>query len=151
MARKKGRGWHGDPGRHADAARGIKTKRLTPSEKELRKATQEFLAEPTVVEKEVRKGPQEIVEVYEGWHGERVRHSWAAKRMKGIRQDALDDALEAVYAIGFAGIARDVERGNLDKAIQDLSREIIAEEDRPGASGARAEDLRKAREWVKTL
>ncbi len=40
----KGRGWHGEPGRHADAARGIKTKGLTPGEKELRKVTREYLA-----------------------------------------------------------------------------------------------------------
>lgn len=41
----KGKGWHGEPGRHAKAARGVKTKGLTSREGALRKATQEYLAE----------------------------------------------------------------------------------------------------------
>lgn len=46
MTKKKHVGWRGEPERHAKAARGIKTKKLTPKEAALRKATQEYLAAP---------------------------------------------------------------------------------------------------------
>ncbi len=53
MARKKGRGWHGEPGRHAKAARGIKTAKTRAERKELREGTLEYLRsleeEPLVV------------------------------------------------------------------------------------------------------
>ncbi len=85
MAHKKG-GWYGEPGRHALARRGIKSKGVTVTERELRKATQEFLAEPTVVEKEVvhvqardtRLQPivvdvtDQLVEDYEEWAFDRL-------------------------------------------------------------------------------
>ncbi len=46
----RGRGWHGEPGRHADAARGIKTKKLTPEQEKLRKATGEYIEDRELTE-----------------------------------------------------------------------------------------------------
>ncbi len=75
-----------------------------------------------------------------------------------VWDDLMDEALEAIYHTGFVDIAHDLERGNTDTVLQDLAKEIMAEEDRPKSGGrgrkssaARVEDLRDARTRVNAL
>ena len=75
---KKGRkgGWYGEPGRHAQAARGIKTKGVTPGERELRRQTSEYLAGREPVEKPdqpiVADVTDELVEDNTEWAADKV-------------------------------------------------------------------------------
>ncbi len=90
MTTHKRGGWYGEPGRHADAARGISTKGVTREERKLRRQTLEFLAEKESVEKGVQEDKYyevgshaddnrfvnwlalSLVEDFEGWTADRI-------------------------------------------------------------------------------
>ncbi len=103
MARKKKGGWYGEPGRHALARMGIKSKGLTPSEKELRKSTLEFLAEPVPVEKE---DEGKYVETRPGHY--EVRPGWKEpKKPKGDPKRRFEEIASA-YVDGTSGRMEDM-------------------------------------------
>lgn len=174
MTRKKPVGWRGESWRHAQAARGIRTKKLTAVEKELRERTIEFLKESEPVEPNMKLVPidptldftEALRSLSPGAKPIKVTKSvktrlppgpeGVQKRMGELignvfarRAKLFEESIDVMNKLGLLEIARDLDTGGLSHAWDEISRlRTIAE--RRG-SQADIDRLRKARRQMVLL
>ncbi len=157
MVRKKG-GWYGESGRHADAARGIKTKvpevklvppdvKLVPVDPKLdfTEALRSLSpgAEPIKVTKSVKTklppGPEEVQKRM----GELIGNVFAA------RAELFKESIDVMNKLGLPEIARELDTGGMGHAWDEISRlRTVAEEH---GSQVDIDRLRKARRQMVIL
>ncbi len=141
MAREKGQGWHGESRRHSDAARGIRTI-LKQKEREVSglKLLELIMGSPKYLPHLTNQGLQDLqvaaVLINDTEMIENLRNEMSDRNMRDPEQDRhddlMDEAIEAMYDAGLVDVAYDVERGNLDKAWNEVSRFLaLAEKKQP--------------------
>ncbi len=141
MTEGKGQGWHGESRRHSDAARGIRTI-LKQKEREVSglKLLELVIGKPKYLPHLTNQGLQDLqvaaVLINDAEMIENLRNEMFDRNMRDPEQDRhddlMDEAIEAMYDAGLDDVAHDVERGNLGKAWNEVSRFLaIAEKKQP--------------------
>ena len=144
---KKGRGWHGERGRHSDAARGIKTRRYSRQHYIDMANILGTSSSRSEITSEIERLFAEDNPQFDGMMFRKAMLS--ARSLQDRADDLMDEAIEAMYDAGRVGIAHDVERGALDKAWNDISKELAIAEKRKDIDDIKR--LRAAKEALKAI